>query len=113
MTNEILFPSSVIDSAISLEELGINELAWKWKDIHYVIQLLVENECAILGGDVYLLKDNKKIITYDNWYIDKEAGTSWLEYVNKSKKVTMEYIDNYHKNGDNYCYSIIYSNNSI
>ena len=112
MSNKIVFPSSVIDTAISLEELGIKDLAWKWKDIHNVITFLIDNEYAILGGDVYLLENGEKIITYDNWYLDKETGTSWLDYVTKSKKVAIEYIDNYHiNNGDSYCYSIIYSKN--
>lgn len=112
MDNKVLFPFSVIDSAISLEELGIKELAWKWKDIHNVITFLVNNEYAILGGDVYLLENDEKIITYDNWYIDKETGTSWFDYVIKSQKKAIDYIDNYHiKNGDSYCYSIVYSKN--
>ncbi|WP_404447374.1 immunity 40 family protein [Sutcliffiella horikoshii] len=112
MSNKIIFHPSVIESAISLKDLGINELAWKWEDVHIVIDYLVENKYAILGGDVYLLQGDEKIVTYDSWYLDRDTGTSWLDYVIKSKETADEYINSYHmKNGDNYCYSIIYSKN--
>ena len=108
MINKIQFPSSMIDSSISLRELGIKELAWKWKDIKQVIDFLVEKKYAILGGDVYLLNNDQKIQTYDSWYIDRETGISWLDYVKKGKNVTVDYINQYYvSNGDSYCYSII------
>lgn len=112
VSSKIQLPILLKSLAISLEDLGIEDLAWKWEDIHHVIEFLTQNGFAILGGDVYIIKNNQKEATYDSWYIDKEPGKSWSDYVDECKKVTIDYINKYHaKNGDNYCYSLIYTNN--
>lgn len=54
----------------SLESLGIDGIAYP---IEYAIQLIdmVETKnVAILGGDLYRMKDSSIESTYDNWYCE-------------------------------------------
>lgn len=110
MSDTIQLPITVISSAISLKELGITDLAWKWEDIHHVIEFLKKNGYAILGGDVYFIENNQIETTYDSWYINRETGKSWCDYIKESEKVTVDYINEYYsKNGGDFCYSLVYS----
>ena len=105
----VLHPS-MIDSSITLEALGIDELAWRFEDVHHVIDYLVDNGYAILGGDVYSLLGNEINSTYDGWYLDRDVIVTWNNYMVQSKVFAHEYINSYHtKNGEHYCYSLVYS----
>jgi hypothetical protein len=102
-----------MDSSISLESLGIKQRAWKWENISNILNYLEEQNCAILGGDVYKLHNGIKERTYDNWYIDKDHTISWGEYIKKSIHKTFEYIEKYYlNNGDEYCYSLVIAHDS-
>ncbi|MED4718518.1 Imm40 family immunity protein [Bacillus badius] len=114
MSGTIQLPTIIRNSAISLEELGIKEVAWKWEDAQAVIQFLKQNDLAILGGDVYRVEHNQKEPTYDSWYIDRKSGMAWSDYVDECQKITMSYINNYYlKNGANYCYSLVYAKKAL
>ncbi|MEK5389039.1 Imm40 family immunity protein [Margalitia sp. FSL K6-0131] len=110
MSYLIQLPNTIKSLAISLDELGITDLAWKWGDVQHVIEFLKQNDFAILGGDVYIIENNQINTTYDSWYINRGPGESWYDYINECEKKTIEYINEYHfKNGDNYCYSLVYN----
>lgn len=56
-----------------------------------------------------MIEHNQEEPTYDNWYIDRKPGASWSDYVDECEKITIAYINNCHlKNGDGYCYSLVY-----
>jgi hypothetical protein len=107
------FSDKTIDKAI--KSLG-NELAWKKEDVFQAIDELIENKCAILGGDVWAVVKNNinlsKLTQVDaeniaigiirgkdgqdyvyNWYSNKRQGESWDEYVLRSKIETIESIN--------------------
>jgi hypothetical protein len=91
-----------------------NELAWKKDDIFLAINELIENNIAILGGDVWgiLKKQDIPILTriqheriavgiikgkdgHDyvyNWHSEKRSAESWEEFVQRSKNESIRAI---------------------
>ncbi|GAB5419131.1 MAG: hypothetical protein Crog4KO_06390 [Crocinitomicaceae bacterium] len=88
------------------------EYAWRKNDVRMAINDLVENDCAILGGDVWFLKKVHEsseapmtqipqeeiaigiikckdgTTTVFNWYSNKRQKENWNEYVRRSTTET-------------------------
>lgn len=104
----ITMPKELTESARSLEHLGISELAWNWKSAIKAIEFLSNNNCAILGGDVYDLNDDELNVTSDSWYFNKSEARSDQDYLIESSKRAITYINQYHaRNGEDFYYSIV------
>lgn len=58
-------------SVFNLNGLGINDVAYSKCEALRMISCLEEQGIPVLGGDVFLLKDNIPSLTFDNWYCDK------------------------------------------
>jgi hypothetical protein len=95
-----------------------DELAWKIEDIPNVIRELIENNIAILGGDIWaIIKDNgihsnvlaridaqnialgtikgKDNIDYIfSWHCDKNLNETWRSFVLRSAAETENIIEN-------------------
>jgi len=100
-------PDEIYENGISLEPVGVFGFAWKYKDIFEVLDYLKNNSYGVLGGDVYKFHGERLFSTYDNWSLEPQ-GIPWAEYVNASYEMTKNYIERYYeKNGDNYCYDIV------
>ncbi len=107
------FSDKILERAI--ESLN-GELAWKRNDVVQAINELTESNYAILGGDVWAVVgnepslprltqiDSEKIVLgiikgkdgqdyVFNWCSNKEQNETWDEYVNRSKKETIDSID--------------------
>jgi len=86
---------------INLNSLGFNEYAWRFSEAEKILEIATINEWLILGGDVYLIDENKVSITYDYWYYNFD---DYKESIKKAK----EYIEWHHnKLGDKYAYSFV------
>lgn len=107
------FSDKILERAI---ESFNGELAWRRNDVIHAIKELIENNYAILGGDVWSVVgcesslpkltqiDSEKIGVgiikgkegqdyVFNWYSVKEQTESWDEYVIRSKKETIDSIN--------------------
>lgn len=75
----------------------------------YEIEQCRKQKKLILGGDVYLRRNNKIIITGDSWYIeDRYVKQNDIEYgVNKS----LEYIEKYKTRKGVPVFSLVILNN--
>ena len=73
MINYDLIPKSILGEGKKLDVLGVNEYAFSFDNIKKIIEILKEKEIPILGGDVYLLSDEKIYSTYDSWYMNKSV----------------------------------------
>ena len=103
-------PPHLIENAVSLEEIGISEYAWKWYDVLKVIDILVANKILILGGDVYLWQDGKLGPTGDNWYINRAGYVTTDHDLHNAKNISDNYVKKYmEKHGESYYYSIVAS----
>lgn len=104
------FPKELIDLAKTLEHLKISELAWDFENAIKVIDFLNQNNCAILGGDVYKIVDENLDSTYDSWYFNRNEAKSNQDFLHGSMIRAITYISKYHENnGNEYYYSIIFS----
>ena len=73
---------------------GLNEKAYSKELALKVISDLKEKNLTILGGDVYLFKKNKTIITYDSWYFEPQQNKD-KRIVENSYLIAKQYISNY------------------
>ena len=79
----------------SLESFGIDDIAYP---IEYAIQLIdmFENKnVAILGGDLYRMKDSSIEPTYDSWYCDTLPIERLSDFVQRSHATAKEYLTSY------------------
>lgn len=99
-------PQEILSVGISLEPLGISEIAWKCEDALVVINYITSKGYPILGGDVYSFNSDSIELTYDSWFLNKADSN---DFIIESKNKAIEYINDYSKNnGISYIYSIIY-----
>ncbi len=85
-------PKDIIEAGISLEELGIYEMAWKIDEIKKIIELLRKEKVPVLGGDVYKIVDDKIESTYDSWFLNNNGQ---FDFIEKSLDKSISYIEEY------------------
>jgi hypothetical protein len=83
------------EKGISLQNPGLRERALSRYDALNAINLLASRNVAILGGDVYLLREGKIRLAYANWYVDRLVNESDNDYRERSWKRASEYIRSY------------------
>lgn len=103
-------PNNIYKNAVSLKNIGVNELAWNWIDALKVINYLCDNNVIILGGDVYKISNNTLKRTCDNWFYNVNIMESNKFNSNKSREVAISYINNYHDSYNSCCYYSIIIN---
>lgn len=104
MTKNI-FPPSISMCAITLESLGINEVAFLEEHVFNAINWCKKNGKTILGGDVYKISSLGVEALDDSWYFEPENVTS--DYDN-SCRMAVEYISKYIKrNRGQYAFSLV------
>lgn len=87
-----------ISEFYSLEELGIDNIAFPYKQALMLVDILRESHVSILGGDVYLKKGSCIEISYDNWYCEKGDGELDCYFIKRSCDIAESYIKNYIRN---------------
>ena len=95
----------IINRAIDLSIIGVNELAWNYSDSLEILDNLLEQNIIIYGGDVLKIDGDRIAYTYDNWYYE---GDNYIKSYDKAK----DYIINYCiDNGYNHYFVIVVENN--
>jgi hypothetical protein len=91
-----IVPSDLKLCALDLSAIGANELAWHRQDCLDVLKVLHDHGQAVLGGDVYEIKDQKPIPSYDNWFArERRLGESWPDYVRYTCNIGVDYVRTY------------------
>jgi len=85
----------IATNGVSLESLGVNNYALNKTNALRLLDLLAEQKVAVLGGDVYVSKNNQLSLTYDNWYSDKDSSESDEAFCSRSILESEKYIKNY------------------
>jgi hypothetical protein len=80
---------------ICLLEFGVNSRAFNREEIQDILEILREEGIAVKGGDVWKKNDNNIILTYDNWYCERNQNETYSDFVNRSIEYTNIYINNY------------------
>lgn len=113
MKNHIfdLIPEKFRSSAISLETMGVNDVAWPRTIALSIVNILQRNNIAILGGDVLVKEKEQLKHTYDNWYSNRKTREPWIDFVVRSHDETVKYLRKYNdpENGT-YAYTIVCCN---
>ena len=100
----------IAENAISLENFGMNELAWKKKEAEKLIASLMRDNIGVLGGDVYKIYPDRIEPLYDNWSCDSRESESREEYFLRSKSQALSYISSYAvSHGSNIVFSITFT----
>ena len=84
-----------IKNSISLEQYGLNDLAWDQESAKTLIYSILEDKIGILGGDVYKITERRLEPLYDNWSCEPNENESQEEYYLRSKNMSLKYIKDY------------------
>ena len=82
-------------SAISLEHLGVSEVAWTRARALDVISALRGSKWAILGGDVLVQRDGVLRHSYDSWHSSPTAEEMCPAFVERSHSESRTYIERF------------------
>ncbi len=85
-------PEELRGKEISLSDIGLSEVAWKYEDALHLIDAFYKNKIFILGGDVLVIDGNEYRHNNDNWYLNTDHG-NYKDSIKKAK----DYITNYPK----------------
>lgn len=81
----------------SLDELGVNSVAFEKREALQILENLKNEIIPIIGIDIYEMKEG--IIdfssNYDSWSCDRKEKESLSDFVKRSHKSAYEYVDNY------------------
>ena len=112
MESELLrqiLSKDLLDAAVDLREIGVNQLAWPREAAVRVVAQLAEHGLAILGGDVLVIEGGRPAHTYDNWYVPKkEAADPWEGYVAGARETATSYITRYDERERRIVYSPVF-----
>lgn len=59
------------------------------------LELLIDSDTAVLGGDVYRMDRDRMRPTYDNWYTERAEGESIIDFAVRSRRAAEEYVGDY------------------
>lgn len=95
--------SAEIDSILGigrpLSDVGVRNWALSREVALIAINKLLSMRVAILGGDVYVLRDSGIENNTDGWYCSRENEESTDDFIDRSIAVAADYISRY-KSGD-------------
>ena len=95
MNLPVEIPIHLHQRAISLDHLGVDEVAWTRDDVFEIIRALEQTRVAILGGDVLQKFGTHPTHNYDSWHTDRKEREAWLEYAARSRQATRAYVNAY------------------
>ena len=91
----------------SLEEFGVTNYAYTFKDVLAYIDWIESKKFVILGGDVYSRQGDMFDITYDSWYYSpKNKDNDSLESISVAKNYINQYVDS---NGKYFYFAVVVS----
>lgn len=95
MSNASLYWKLLSAHGVSLERLGLRDVALCRADARAAIEILRSSSMPVLGGDVYCACGGDIEPAYANWHSDRVHGESIEDYVNRTCDETSAYILGY------------------
>ena len=99
MNPETEYRKLIETRGISLQSLGLAELALSRADAILAVELLRGASIPILGGDVYFKNVTGIESEGDNWHSDPREGEERDSFVTRSCLETLSYIENFPSTG--------------
>lgn len=85
-------------SGLSLDSLGLRDVALLRSDALIAINALRKAGRAILGGDVYYLRNGRVESALANWYVDPKSDEYPASYLQRSWDAAENYVKAYPDN---------------
>lgn len=96
-------------NSVSLENYGIDNLAWNKESAQQLIHSIENEKIGILGGDIYRLTTKLEPLS-DNWSCEPNKLETEESFYARGKKESLNYIENYPvEEGENILFSIIFT----
>ena len=80
-------------NGVSLQDLGLKEVALHRADALLAVEQLRAASVPILGGDVYFFRGEKVEHAFANWHSDRRPGEGWREFAERSCRETTRYLE--------------------
>jgi hypothetical protein len=87
------FEQLLAAKGVSLQALGLKELALHRADALLAAEQLREASAPILGGDVYFVRGSSVEQAFANWHSDRRPGEGWREFAERSYRETTRYLE--------------------
>lgn len=100
MTNIEQYEHILATKGISLETLGLDDIALRADDAICAIRALKYSSVPILGGDVYLEQQGGIKPGFANWYVDRREGEAQQEFAVRSCLKAEDYIAGFPRRAD-------------
>jgi hypothetical protein len=85
----------LVTKGISLQLLGIRDIALERTDALSAVEFLRKASIPILGGDVYVKFHTSIELAYANWHSDPKPNEATNDYFSRSCDATEKYIKDY------------------
>lgn len=85
-------PEGIKQLAKSLQDVGLNEVAWPLGQVTKVIAALNSGEFAILGGDLYTERAGRLTSMGDSWHCDRRKDEPREAYRQRSLQQALAYV---------------------
>ena len=92
MNHAAEFEQLLASNGVSLQELGLREVALLQADALRAIEVLSASAIPILGGDVYFRRGQHVEPAYANWHADPRPGETRADFAVRSCKHSAKYV---------------------
>jgi hypothetical protein len=95
MSNATTYQEFLTTNGVSLETLGLRELALYRVSALAAVEILRNSSIPILGGDVYFWNNGGIELAFANWHSERRGNEATDEYVNRTCRETSAYIQTF------------------
>jgi len=100
----------ILENSTRLDRYGMRDLVWNKENAEKVICSIMPDDIGILGGDVYIIENDRLRPLYDNWYCEPNEGEAKKDFFLRTKQKSLSYIMNYPvKTGENILFSLVFT----
>jgi len=92
-------PKTLLDRAVSLADVGIEELAWQPDDAREILELIKGTTVAILGGDIYSKRFGRFEPTYENWHVNRDPQEAPGAFAARALDISQSYLEKLKRRG--------------
>ena len=96
-------------AAIPLGHLGVRDIASPRTQALEIVSALAGTPWAILGGDVFVVRQGAFAYALANWHSDRHADESCSDFVQRSHDETRRYIERYPEKNDTVSYGLVFA----
>ncbi|HEX2211280.1 MAG TPA: Imm40 family immunity protein [Longimicrobium sp.] len=86
-------PEAIRSRGRSLQDIGLNEIAWPLSMVGEVLRSFTGLDVAVLGGDVYEVLGATVTPSYENWFCERLPEETLAAYSTRSRRTATEFVE--------------------